>query len=62
MSMEHEHAPDGTPLTQEEWDCLSEGCRRWIWWLAAALKEKERKAERAKPERVAKPAARPERV
>jgi len=38
--------PEGTPVTQREWECLSETMRRWV--VEAAAEVKRRELERAK--------------
>lgn len=37
--MAHQQVPEGTPLSQREWDRLSEASRRWVLEALAAVKE-----------------------
>lgn len=43
--MGQEQRPEETPLTQEEWEQLSEASRLWVLEALAAVKEEEQKQQ-----------------
>ncbi len=46
MVKQEQRVPDGIPLTQSEWDRLSDTSRRWIVETASTVKEEGEAKER----------------